>query len=352
MLTLAILFVSCFAVIAHHRKRSRAKIKPATATAIVYPLKSPTTTPFRLAIITPLANRTQLDLIASLKTHLAGKGLRSYTIIPVEGKNCRVTIYENTLTALKNADALLTYGLTCTNIALEALKARSSGIPLFWTGVKPTHLTQLHERATNYTSTGLVCQDDTRFQVSTLRSFKPSLRTVLILFRPQTKWHHSAAQILTQEFSAQGITVTTYPVALENNIVQQIEAVLAPKTDTIMIMQSTLNGGSLATLAQHCSNQGITLCAQEQDACLLGAAISFCNPEAFQIITLTPLIRNQLEQPSAGPIQHKIPHLDRYEVHLNQRTAIGQQIRISPAFTALANRTHYTEPTNYTTAPL
>jgi len=87
---------------------------------------------YQVGVITPLSNATQTDLKNGLLTSLRKYHQATYSINVYQGNNDRVTLANQSAKALKENDAIVTFGLSCTNITYEvAHRGNNKTIILF-----------------------------------------------------------------------------------------------------------------------------------------------------------------------------------------------------------------------------
>lgn len=290
-----------------------------------------------IGILTPVPNSSAFHLKTGLIQQLETSPHASYTIRLFHGSNDRVQLFNQAVTALKECDVVVPFGLACTNIAYEAARHHEQTTPVIFSGIKSHHIPLLRRQNTKEKLIGVISQRDSFTQINQLRALKPHMKNVLVLYRQQLEWLVSEVDEVCRYLHARDIGATSHLLSHGNHIDNQLGTIKQP-FDTILLMPRTLNAKALQEMVVYCNIRGVTLCANELDAVTLGAAVGFGGEEVTIGTRVGRMVRDILEAHKQQEEDTIIEHIDHYQVFLNQRNLKQQGIQLSPELLFLLNQ--------------
>ncbi|MDQ5940785.1 MAG: putative tryptophan/tyrosine transport system substrate-binding protein [Candidatus Dependentiae bacterium] len=316
---------------AYYRSRYRlaARPRPAKDNHTVIPAV-PTQWPATLTvgILTPLSNEAAHYLVEGLSGLLALSGRTQYTLLPLPGNNTRVNLFERAQQAGNSCDVLVTFGLTCANIATEAA-SHLKNIPIIKAGLRNDQLLRLlpHSSETIVVTT----EYDYRQQIALFKQIKPSAKTACILYRLQHEHIREEVQELNKALLNAGFKTYLHVLAHTTHIDNQLGA-SAATYDSLFLMPYTVTASTIQELVTYCSAKKITLCAQEFDIVTLGAAVGFGESEKELGSHIGHLIRNVCEGKKRYPAGTIMTSYPVYRCKINKRKCQSQGLEFSPEY--------------------
>ena len=304
------------------------KILPATKTG--WP-----STLITVGVLTPLNNEAALALIEGISQLLSLTTKITYSILPLTGDNTRLNLFEQTKEAIPTCNVLVTYGVTCANIATEACKLIAT-IPLIKVGLRRDQLIRLMPGLED--TFILVTEYDYMQQAKLFKQLKPHAKTVCIMYRNNTE--NSAVEVahLREALHAVGLTTFTHLLIHSTHIDNQISA-LNIKHDTIFLMQHTITAKNIQELVTYCIAKRITLCTQELDLVTLGATLGFGGHAKELGVQSAHLIRDLFEGRKKNTNQTIISYTPNYRCLINKAKCELQDIVLTAEYINLLEQT-------------
>jgi len=288
-----------------------------------------------VGVLTPLPNEAAQNLVDGLTQFFSHSKRTTYLVLPLSGSNTRVSLFSQTQKAALSCDALVTYGITCANIASEAASDLKN-IPIIKTGLKEHQLARLAPHSPN--TILVTTTPDYSAQIDLLKTLKPSLSKACILYRV----HHEATKhdvaLLKKSLEDAGAQATTHVLSDDGHIDHQLSA-RGTLCDTLFVMPYTVTATTVSELVAYCMAQNITLCSQELDIVSLGGAVGFGSSEKDTGIFAGQLIRNINEGQQRYPPGTILNHNPRYTCVLNKHKCLQQGINLSTHYLHLLEHT-------------
>lgn len=281
-------------------------------------------TTIKIAIIAPLPNESAYHLLHGINTLLSISNRTSYTIVPLWGDNTRVTLFNYAQQAARECDVLVTWGVTCANIASEAQEILQ-GIPIIKAGLRSEQLYKLLAHSND--TTVIVTHYDYAQQVALFKKLKPTARSVCITYRHNNDNMRHEATILAQALRDAEFKTDIQMLAHSAHIDHQLSA-LKQEYDSIFVMPHTITASTVQELITYCSNKKITLCTQELDVVTLGAAVGFGGHEKTLGGEIGQIIRTIFEAKQRSTSTTTLTHNPIYECVLNKNKCASQGIDV------------------------
>ena len=284
---------------------------------------------FVIGILTPLPNSSALHIKQGIVQQLSSSPQATYSIKLFHGNNDRVTLFSEALSALKQCDILVSFGLACTNIAYEAARHHNMETPIIFAGIKSHHIPLLRRKNLSEKLSGIISQRDYVTQINQLRTIKPAMKNVLIIYRQQLEWVTAQVGEMAAYLQSLDINAVAHLLPHGNHIDNQL-GTIKHSFDTIILMPHTLDAKGIQELITYCNLKAVTFCANEIDAVTLGAAIGFGGEEIIIGTRVGRTIRDTLEVGKQLKEDTIIEHIDHYQVHLNARALTQQGVCLTP----------------------
>ncbi|MDQ5890644.1 MAG: hypothetical protein QG604_518 [Candidatus Dependentiae bacterium] len=289
-----------------------------------------------VGILTPLPNEAAHYLAEGLSELLSVSSRTRYIIAPLPGDNTRVTLFEQAQHAGSTCDILVTFGVTCANIAAEAAEFLQH-IPVIKAGLRNEQITRLlpHE----FNTIILTTEYDYQQQVALFQKIKPLAKEVCILYRLHNE--HIREEVLALSNALQEAHLKTHAHVLAHNthIDNQLSA-FSTSYDTLFLMPHTVTATNVQELVTYCTTKKITLCAQELDVVTLGAALGFGKSEKELGAHIGHLIRNLCEGKKKYPTGTIMTHYPNYHCVINKKKCYAQGIELSPEYITMLEQVH------------
>ena len=289
-----------------------------------------------IGVLTPLANEAAHYLVEGLCELLARSGRTRYTVLPLNGNNTRVSLFECAQRAAQTCDLLVTFGVTCGNIASEAAHELKH-VPIIKAGLRTQQINKLILHGPN--TVVVTSEPDFDQQISLLATIKPTLREACILYRLHQEQTKHEVKALRSSLERIGIKAQSHILAANGHIDHQLSA-LSRSFDTLFLMPYTVTATSLQELVAFCMAKGITLCSQELDVVTLGAAIGFGQSEKDLGIFVGHIVRNICEGKKLYASGTTMSHYPTYTCLLNRKKCHAQGINISPEYLTMLEQAH------------
>jgi len=322
-----------------NKQRIKRKVKTSKSPPLLIPATVTTTDwpiTINIGILAPLANEAAHNLHAGLSALLSISSRTKYTITPFWADNTRVTLFNYAQQAAQECDLLITWGVTCANIASEA-DAQLQNIPIIKAGLRSEQLYKLLPN--NSQSVTVITEYDYAQQVALFKKIKPTAHYICIMYRHHNDNMRHEVQALYQELIANGFKTDIQLLAHLAHIDYQLSAFNKPY-DTLFIMPHTLTAANVQELITYCNNKKITLCAQEIDIVTLGAAIGFGEHEKALGGELGHLIRNMFEGKQKYNTETTITHYPHYRCVINKNKCHLQGIAMTNEYLTMLEQIH------------
>jgi len=291
----------------------------------------------RIGIITPLLHEATYALTQGIQSHVNKSRSYRYVFSHYHGDNDRITLCEEASKALRENDIIVSYGLAATNIAFEAIDQTQSNVLLLSAGLRHHHIPLIKQKNPGKILYSVVSERNYFEQVKRLTSLKPSLQHVLIMYRQSNEWLVEEIKNLTKTFHAHAVEATPYLITHSGHIDNQIDA-LNKTFDTIFLMPRSLEAKGLQELITYCNQTGITLCTNEHDPVVLGAAIGFGGEAHLIGSHLGHIVRQVLEAKEYPKHDHIIDLIDTYRIAINQAALSRQGVNLNKDALFLLNQ--------------
>jgi len=315
--------MTAYLILLYNRYTKSQRISPKMS---AIPAKiTPWRTTVSIGVLTPLANEAAQHLVEGLTEILSVSQRTTYAIVHLAGNNNRVTLLQKAEQAYKEHDVLITMGVHCGNIAIEAQQgSRTHGI--IRTGLRHEQIKKL--KTSDAVTTTIICAYNFAGQIKLLKSLKPETRLLCIVYR---LWgEHTYAELAALEAACDlyGIKTITYHLVHHGHLDNQLNALGEP-FDTLFVMPSTITAAIAQELITYCSAKKITLCSQEHDVVLLGGALGFSAHERGLGNQIGKLIRT-MHEGKKEEIAPLIEHIPLYHCLINRKTAHAQGLQLAP----------------------
>ncbi len=321
---LCILPVICVIGYIWHTKRSHTQLISATKSTIVPAALPRQKTTISIGILTPLPNESALLLTQGLSGALRLSSHYAYSIIPCAGDNTRVNLFEQAKQALEYCNILITYGVTCANVAAEACSLFPT-IPIINLGLRASQ----QKRITATNAVTILTAYNYDAQVRVFLQLKPNARAICILYRRHSEQSAEEAFELKAAFQRADIAVNTHVLIHATHIDNQLSAI--HKTyDSLFIMPHTVTAQNLPELITYCTAKNITVCSQEKDLVTLGAHLGFAEHERDLGLFTGHLIRDFFEGKKNLAASSIISHIPLYRCSINKTKYDYQNSILSP----------------------
>jgi len=298
----------------------------------------------KIGILAPLPNESAHQLLTGISALLEISSRTTYSVVPFWGDNTRVTLFNYAQQAAKECDLLVTWGVTCANIASEAQELLKD-IPIIKAGLRSEQLYKLLPHSAE--SIVVITQYDYAQQVSLFKKLKPSARSVCITYRHNNDNMRHEATILCQAFRDAGFKTDIQMLAHSAHIDHQLSA-LHQEYDSIFVMPHTVTASTVQELVTYCSNKKITLCTQEHDVVVLGAVIGFCGHEKTLGSEIGHLVRNIFEAKQQYTSTTTMTHYPIYECVINKNKCKTQGIELGVEYITMLEQVHLVSTTTLT----
>ncbi len=294
----------------------------------------PATTPrskttITVGVLTPLPNESAILLTQGLSASLRLSAHYTYCVIPFTGDNTRVNLFEQAKQATNQCNMLITYGVTCANVATEAC-ALSAPLPIINLGLRASQKARL----TPSRACSIVTAYDYDSQVSLFLQLKPNARSICILYRRHSQHSEEEAFELKAACQRAQLIVNTHVLIHATHIDNQLSA-LHKTYDSLFIMPHTVTAPNLQELITYCTAKNITLCSQERDLVILGAHLGFAEHEKELGIFTGTLIRDFFEGKKNLTDGSSIIHTPLYRCSINKTKYDYQNSILTPADSTL-----------------
>ena len=296
----------------------------------------------RIGIITPLLNGTAYDLASGIASHVTHSPTTCYTITHYHGNNDRIALCKEASKSLKENDVVVSYGLAATNITFEAIDQLQSEVPLISAGLRPHHIPLIKKQNPDKILYGIISERNYLAQVKKLHAIKPSMKHVLIVHRQQTEWVCEEVKGLIEAFTTYSVEATPFILTHNGHIDNQMGAMSA-SFDTVFLMPRTLDAKGIQELITYCNLVHVTLCANELDPVILGAALGFGGEARALGAHLGHMVRSIIEAKKTPKADTLTEHVDTYHIALNERSLAQQDLVLNPAILFLLHQSNVKE---------
>lgn len=290
---------------------------------------------FTIGVLTPLPNEAALFLTQGITSSLHVSTNTKYTVLPLTGDNTRVHLFEQATQAIKSCDLLVTYGVTCANIATEACVLLGP-IPVINAGLRKSQCHKLTR--TIEPALIIVTQHNYLSQAKLFKQLKPRAQNACIMYRNNNETSSEEVSSLKAALESIGLAVSTHVLTHNTHIDNQMSA-LQKTYDTLFLMPHTVVSKNVQELITYCNSKQITLCSQETDLVILGAALGFGGHEKELGAEIGHTIRNLFESKKKYAPGSVITHEAAAHCTINKTKYEIQTVALLPEYVTLLEQT-------------